>query len=208
VPVARGGPPSMREPLSRPEQDDYGTSQTSIRRHPLSRGAMRPYAVAPIHTGGVVVRHGGPGCNLSPALDLDVGLLQPLSATTPDQGGAKGRTLALAGQRRQRRCTAACACTGFILHIKYQRAPPVCRGTASLSSFPGASADGQQAIAEKCPRNRHPVQRGLVCATEWRVGGVASRPPFLTVARLDKCDKHRSILRLDSSASVPYHVRR
>jgi hypothetical protein len=48
--VTRSGPPSMREPLSRPEQDDYGTSQTSIRRHPLSRGAMRPYAVAPIHT--------------------------------------------------------------------------------------------------------------------------------------------------------------
>jgi hypothetical protein len=34
---------------------------------------MREYAVAPIHTGGVALRHvGPPGCNLRPALDLDV----------------------------------------------------------------------------------------------------------------------------------------
>jgi hypothetical protein len=70
---ARGGPTSMRKPLSRPGQDDCGTSQTSIRHLPRRRRAMREYAVAPIHTGGVALRHvGTPGCNLSPALDLDV----------------------------------------------------------------------------------------------------------------------------------------
>src|SRR5262250_1543389 len=57
---ARGGPPSMREPLSRPGQDEHGTSQTSIRHHPPRRGAMKQYAVAPIHTGGVALRHVGP----------------------------------------------------------------------------------------------------------------------------------------------------
>ena len=63
----------MRKPLSRPEQDDCGTSQTSIRHHPQERSAMREYAVAPIHASGVALRHvGTPGCNLSPALDLDV----------------------------------------------------------------------------------------------------------------------------------------
>jgi hypothetical protein len=50
----------MRESLSRPEQDEYGTSQTSIRHHPPKRSAMRLYAVAPIHTGGVALRHVGP----------------------------------------------------------------------------------------------------------------------------------------------------
>jgi len=60
------------------EQDDYGTSQTSIRHHPRLRSAMREYAVAPIHTSGVAVRHvGPPGCNLSPALDLDRTPLEP-----------------------------------------------------------------------------------------------------------------------------------
>ena len=34
---------------------------------------MREYAVAPTHASGVALRHvGTPGCNLSPALDLDV----------------------------------------------------------------------------------------------------------------------------------------
>jgi len=51
---------SMRKPLSRPEQDEYGTSQTSIRHHPHRRSAMKEYAVAPIHTGGVALRHVGP----------------------------------------------------------------------------------------------------------------------------------------------------
>src|SRR5689334_15138485 len=50
----------MRKPLSRPGQDEYGTSQTSIRHHPPKRGAMRRNAAAPIHTGGVAVRHVGP----------------------------------------------------------------------------------------------------------------------------------------------------
>src|SRR5262249_33722959 len=40
--------------------DEHGTTQTSIRHHPPRRGARRVYAVAPIHTGGVAVRHGGP----------------------------------------------------------------------------------------------------------------------------------------------------
>jgi len=42
------------------EQDDHGTSQTSIRHHPRLRSAMREYAVAPIHTGGVALRPVGP----------------------------------------------------------------------------------------------------------------------------------------------------
>ena len=42
------------------EQDEYGTAQTSIRHHPQQRSAMREYAVAPIHTSGVAVRHVGP----------------------------------------------------------------------------------------------------------------------------------------------------
>src|SRR6516225_6308205 len=50
----------MRKPLSRPERDDYGTSQTSIRHHPRWRSARRRYAVAPIHTNGVAMRHVGP----------------------------------------------------------------------------------------------------------------------------------------------------
>src|SRR6516162_7574555 len=50
----------MRSPLSRPEHDDCGTSQTSIRHHPWPRSAMKEYAVAPIHTGGVAMRHVGP----------------------------------------------------------------------------------------------------------------------------------------------------
>src|SRR5215470_1420611 len=63
----------MRKPLSRPGQDDCGTSQTSIRHQPPRRRAMREYAVAPTHASGVALRHvGPPGCNLSPALDLDV----------------------------------------------------------------------------------------------------------------------------------------
>ena len=46
VRVVRGGPPSMRGPLSRPGRDGRGTSQTSIRHHPRLRSAMSQYAVA------------------------------------------------------------------------------------------------------------------------------------------------------------------
>src|SRR5262245_5712332 len=50
----------MRSPQSRPGQDEYVTSQTSIRHHPQGRMARKVYAVAPIHTGGVALRHLGP----------------------------------------------------------------------------------------------------------------------------------------------------
>src|SRR5688572_15188818 len=60
VHLARVGPTFMRSHLSRSERGERGTSQTSIRHHPLSRGAMRVNAVAPIHTNGVAVRHVGP----------------------------------------------------------------------------------------------------------------------------------------------------
>jgi hypothetical protein len=50
----------MRESWSRPEQYEHGTSQTSIRHQPRQRRAVRHYAVAPIHTGGVAARHVGP----------------------------------------------------------------------------------------------------------------------------------------------------
>ncbi len=76
----------MRGPLSRPGQDETGTTaQTSLRHHPPWQSAMRHYAVAPIHTGGVALRHvGSPGCNLSPALDLDSdALLQRLRCAGP-----------------------------------------------------------------------------------------------------------------------------
>jgi hypothetical protein len=60
------------------EQDEHGTAQTSIRHHPQQRSAMRPYAVAPLHTSGVLLRPvGSSGCNLSPALDLDVAPADP-----------------------------------------------------------------------------------------------------------------------------------
>jgi hypothetical protein len=59
-PAARFGPTSMRKPLSRPEPEYCGTSQTSIRRHPPRRSAMREYAVAPIQYRGVAMRHVGP----------------------------------------------------------------------------------------------------------------------------------------------------
>jgi hypothetical protein len=58
--ILRVGPTSMRKPLSRPERDDRGTSQTSIRRHPRWRSARRGYAVAPIQYRGVAMRHVGP----------------------------------------------------------------------------------------------------------------------------------------------------
>jgi acetolactate synthase-1/2/3 large subunit len=45
--LARFGPTSMRKPLSRPERDEHGTSQTSIRHQPPRRRAMRDDAVAP-----------------------------------------------------------------------------------------------------------------------------------------------------------------
>ena len=60
VDLVRSGPTSMRKPLSRPEQDETGTSQTSIRHHPQPRSAMKEYAVAPIHASGVALRHVGP----------------------------------------------------------------------------------------------------------------------------------------------------
>jgi hypothetical protein len=50
----------MRKPLSRPERDDCGTSQTSIRRHPQRQSARRGYAVAPLPYRGVALRHVGP----------------------------------------------------------------------------------------------------------------------------------------------------
>ena len=88
--AARGGPISMRKSLSRPEQDEFGTSQTSIRHQPRRRRAMREYAVAPIHTSGVAVRHvGPPGCNLSPALDLDVEPRGPLLACLTHPRGCR-----------------------------------------------------------------------------------------------------------------------
>jgi len=80
----------MRKLLSRPEQDEFGTSQTSIRHQPRRRRAMREYAVAPIHTSGVAVRHvGPPGCNLSPALDLDVEPRGPLLACLTHPRGCR-----------------------------------------------------------------------------------------------------------------------
>ena len=99
VPCALG-PTSMRKLLSRPEQDDCGTSQTSIRHQPRRRRAMREYAVAPTHASGVALRHvGPPGCNLSPALDLDVGPSSdrssarrgPSPATGKRRAGVRGR---------------------------------------------------------------------------------------------------------------------
>ena len=60
-PGMRFGPTFMRKPLSRPEQDEHGTSQTSIRHHPRGAERHKSYAVAPIHTGGVALRYVGPG---------------------------------------------------------------------------------------------------------------------------------------------------
>src|SRR5262249_6516475 len=60
------------------EQDEHGTSQTSIRHHPRKRSAMREYAVAPIHTSGVALRHVGPRDATSVPLSILTGpLLNP-----------------------------------------------------------------------------------------------------------------------------------
>src|SRR5262245_5980268 len=42
------------------EQDEHGTTQTSLRHQPRKRSAMRDYAVAPLHTSGVALRQVGP----------------------------------------------------------------------------------------------------------------------------------------------------
>ena len=96
--AARGGPISMRKSLSRPEQDEFGTSQTSIRHQPRKRRAMRGYAVAPIHTSGVALRHvGTPGCDLSPALGLDLEPVQPPFARTLPRPSAATEEMASGG---------------------------------------------------------------------------------------------------------------
>ncbi len=60
------------------EQDDHGTAQTSIRHHPRTRSARRAYAVAPMHTSGVALRHVGPRDATSvPLLILTANLLHP-----------------------------------------------------------------------------------------------------------------------------------
>src|SRR5215471_4648472 len=81
----------MRGPQSRPGPDETGTSQTSIRHHPLSRGAMRRYAVAPIHTGGVALRPVGP----RDATSVPPSILTPkpsfTSCAAPALAGRSGR---------------------------------------------------------------------------------------------------------------------
>jgi hypothetical protein len=71
---ARAGPPSMRGPLSSPGRDERGTSQTSIRHHPQSRGAMRRYAVGCLvlgaATGGLRSRGRAKGSAAMPRGDV------------------------------------------------------------------------------------------------------------------------------------------
>ena len=81
----------MRKLLSRPEQDDCGTSQTSIRHQPLRRRAMREYAVAPIHTGGVAMRHVGPRDATSVPLSILTWNLADLSLLDPSRRAPLGR---------------------------------------------------------------------------------------------------------------------
>jgi len=47
IPAARVGPTSMRKALSRSEQDEHGTSQTSIQHHPLLRSTMSDMRLLP-----------------------------------------------------------------------------------------------------------------------------------------------------------------
>src|SRR6516164_6675591 len=92
----RGGPTSMREPLSRPEQDEHGTSQTSIRHHPRLRSAMRQYAVAPIHTSGVALRHVRPAA-LRQSEELRHNLArQPGGGIEAKSGAKDGQTIGAA----------------------------------------------------------------------------------------------------------------
>src|SRR5438874_10105823 len=86
--MARVGPTSMRERLSRLEQAEHGTSQTSIRHHPRLRSAMRQYAVAPIHTSGVAMRHVGPRHATG---------VPPSVLTWNDAGAAQQRTKGILG---------------------------------------------------------------------------------------------------------------
>jgi hypothetical protein len=85
--VARLGPTSMRKPLSRPERDDCGSPQTSIRRHPPWGSAMREYAVAPIQYRGVAMRHVGPRDAALVALSISTWTASsPLGLCAPDRG--------------------------------------------------------------------------------------------------------------------------
>src|SRR5271166_2172576 len=77
----------MRKPLSRPGRDDRGTSQTSIRRHPPWRSAMRGYAVAPIQYRGVAMRHVGPRDATWVPLPISTWTASsPLGLCAPDRG--------------------------------------------------------------------------------------------------------------------------
>src|SRR5262245_35945563 len=77
----------MRKPLSRPERDDRGTSQTSIRHHPPRRSAMRVYAVAPTQYRGVAMRHVGPRDATWVPLSISTWTASsPLGPWAPDRG--------------------------------------------------------------------------------------------------------------------------
>src|SRR5262245_1216696 len=79
----------MREPLSRPERDDRGTSQTSIRRHPPRRSAKRGYAVAPLQYRGVAMRHVGPRDAAWVPLPISTWTASsPLGLWAPDRGAS------------------------------------------------------------------------------------------------------------------------
>jgi hypothetical protein len=87
--LARVGPTSMRKPLSRPERDDCGTSQTSIRRHPPRRSARRMYTVAPIPYRGVAMRPVGPRDAAWVPLPISTWTASsPLGPWAPDRGAS------------------------------------------------------------------------------------------------------------------------
>src|SRR5262245_17147163 len=77
----------MRKPLSRPERDDCGTFQTSLRRHPPGRSARRGYTVAPIPYRGDALRHVGPRDATWVPLPISTGTASsPLGPWAPDRG--------------------------------------------------------------------------------------------------------------------------
>jgi hypothetical protein len=80
--VLRVRPASMREPLSRPEEDEHGTSEMSIRRRPRLRSATRHYVVAPFTPQG-------PHCAMSDRF-APVGTLLPCDVVSSACRGTSG----------------------------------------------------------------------------------------------------------------------
>jgi hypothetical protein len=139
--LARVGPTSMRKPLSRPERDDCGTSQTSIRRHPPWRNTMKMYPVAPIEHRGVAMRHVGPRDAARVPLPISMGL-SPMAQTGAGRVASRDSGSKVEGAMRRvtQRITSSSAGSGIRQLVRGPRqvSPPV----GSLALTPVANGAG------------------------------------------------------------------